>query len=207
VSTAKKKTDLFIIILFILIGIGLFGYTGYVAYKSITDTPTKTKELISLDLYGYKLNDKDTELFSSTFKELEIVLNEDSIDYSKYAELLSKLFVIDVFTLNNKLASTDIGGLDYLHKDLKENFKENMGATLYKNVENNLDGTRTQKLPEVSSINVTSIEETKYTYEKEEFDGYNVSLSWEYVEDLGYEKSIKLTLIRDNGKLYVVKGL
>jgi hypothetical protein len=207
VSKTKKRIDVFIIVLFILIGVGLFGYTGYVAYKSITDTPTKTKELISLDLYGYKLSDKDTELFSNTFKELEIVLNEDSIDYSKYAELLSKLFVIDVFTLNNKLASTDIGGLDYLHKDLKENFKENMGATLYKNVENNLDGTRTQKLPEVSSINVTSIEETKYTYEKEEFDGYNVSLSWEYVEDLGYEKSIKLTLIRDNGKLYVVKGL
>ena len=206
-STAKKKTDLFVIILFILIGIGLFGYTGYVAYKSITDTSTRTKELISLDLYGYKLSDKDTELFSNTFKELEIVLNEDSIDYSKYAELLSKLFVIDVFTLNNKLASTDIGGLDYLHKDLKENFKENMGATLYKNVENNLDGTRAQKLPEVSSINVTSIEETKFTYENEEFDGYNVSLSWEYVEDLGYEKSIKLTLIKDNGKLYVVKGL
>jgi hypothetical protein len=206
-SKAKKRIDVFIIVLFILIGVGLFGYTGYVAYKSITDTPTKTKELISLDLYGYKLSDKDTELFSNTFKELELVLNEDSIDYSKYAELLSKLFVIDVFTLNNKLASTDIGGLDYLHKDLKENFKENMGATLYKNVENNLDGTRTQKLPEVSSISVTSIEETKYTYEKEEFDGYNVSLSWEYIEDLGYEKSIKLTLIRDNGKLYVVKGL
>ena len=206
-SKTKKRIDVFIIVLFILIGVGLFGYTGYVAYKSITDTPTKTKELRSLELYGYKLSDTDTELFSNTFKELELVLNEDIIDYSKYAELLSKLFVIDVFTLNNKLASTDIGGLDYLHKDLKENFKENMGATLYKNVENNLDGTRTQKLPEVSSINVTSIEETKYTYENEEYDGYNVSLSWEYVEDLGYEKSIKLTLIKDNGKLYVVKGL
>ena len=206
-SKTKKRIDVFIIVLFILIGVGLFGYTGYVAYKSITDTPTKTKELRSLELYGYKLSDTDTELFSNTFKELELVLNEDIIDYSKYAELLSKLFVIDVFTLNNKLASTDIGGLDYLHKDLKENFKENMGATLYKNVENNLDGTRTQKLPEVSSINVTSIEETKFTYENEEFDGYNVSLSWEYVEDLGYEKSIKLTLIKDNGKLYVVKGL
>ena len=206
-SKTKKRIDVFIIVLFILIGVGLFGYTGYVAYKSITDTPTKTKELRSLELYGYKLSDTDTELFSNTFKELELVLNEDIIDYSKYAELLSKLFVIDVFTLNNKLASTDIGGLDYLHKDLKENFKENMGATLYKNVENNLDGTRTQKLPEVSSINITSIEETKYTYENEEYDGYNVSLSWEYVEDLGYEKSIKLTLIKDNGKLYVVKGL
>ena len=58
-STDKKKTDLFVIILFILIGIGLFGYTGYVAYKSITDTPTKTKELRSLELYGYKLRRKN----------------------------------------------------------------------------------------------------------------------------------------------------
>lgn len=206
INKRKKRADIFIIILFILIGLGLFGYTGYIAYNTLSKPEPAKKELRSLKLYGYTLSDTDSELFSNTYKELETVLNEDTIDYSKYAELLSKLFVIDVFTLNNKLASTDIGGLDYLHKDLKENFKENMGATLYKNVENNLDGTRTQKLPEVSSVNVTEIKETKYTYNKEEYEGYLVKLSWEYVEDLGYEKSIELTLIRDNGKLYIVKG-
>ena len=202
----KKKLDIFVIILFILIGIALFGYTGYVAYNSLLKPPVVTKELRSLELYGYTLKDKDTKLFSDTFKELEGVLNEDSIDYSKYAELVSKLFIIDVFTLNNKLTGTDIGGLEYLHKDLKENFKENMGATLYKNVESNLSGNRTQKLPEVKEITVSNVEETKHKYNSNEYDAYLVSLSWEYVEDLGYEKSLKVTLIKDNGKLYIVKG-
>ncbi len=201
-----KKLDIFIIVLFIIIGIGLFGYTFYTIKNTLSKPESNTKELRSLKLYGYSLNDTDTELFSSNFKELEIILNEDTIDYSKYAEILSKLFIIDVFTLNNKIASTDIGGLEYIHKDLKENFKENLGATLYKNVESNIDGNRTQKLPEVSRVDVTNIEETKYTYNKEEYEAYNVSLSWEYVEDLGYEKSIILTLIKDNGKLYIVKG-
>ncbi len=205
----KKKNnilDKLIIFIFILIGVGLFGYTYYVAKDSLSKQDNTKKELRSLELYGYKLSDTDTELFSNTFKELEIVLNEDTIDYSKYAELLSKLFIIDVYTLNNKLTSTDIGGLDFLHKDLKENFKDNLGATLYKNVENNLDGNRTQKLPEVSSINTNEIKETTYKYNNEEYEGYIVSLSWEYVEDLGYEKSAKITLIKDNGKLYIVKG-
>jgi hypothetical protein len=205
----EKKNNLLdklIIFIFILIGVGLFGYTYYVAKDSLSKQDNTKKELRSLELYGYKLSDTDTELFSNTFKELEMVLNEDTIDYSKYAELLSKLFIIDVYTLNNKLTSTDIGGLDFLHKDLKENFKDNLGATLYKNVENNLDGNRTQKLPEVIAINTNEIKETKYIYNNEEYEGYIVSLSWEYVEDLGYEKSAKITLIKDNGKLYIVKG-
>ncbi len=205
-TKTNNKVDIIIIVIFILIGLGLFGYTGYVAYNSLTIQPNIKKEIRSLKLYGYNLKDRDSELFSTNFKELEKVLNEDNIDYSKYAELLSKLFVIDVFTLNNKLTSTDIGGLDYLHKNLRENFKENLGASLYKNVESNLDGTRTQKLPEVSEVNITSIEETKYTYNNEEFDSYKVSLSWNYIEDLGYEKNINLTLIKDNGILYIVKG-
>ena len=205
--TKKRKIiDLIIIILFILIGVGLFGYTYYAAKESLSKKEPAKKELRSLELYGYKLSDTDTEIYSNTFKELEIVLNEDTIDYNKYAELLSKLFIIDVYTLNNKLTSTDIGGLDFLHKDLKENFKDNLGATLYKNVENNLDGKRTQKLPEVSEVSVTNIEETKYKYNDDEYDGYNVSLTWNYIEDLGYDKSIKLTLIRENGMLYIVKG-
>ena len=205
--TKKRKIiDLIIIILFILIGVGLFGYTYYAAKESLSKKEPAKKELRSLELYGYKLSDTDTEIYSNTFKELEIVLNEDIIDYSKYAELLAKLFVIDVYTLNNKLTSTDIGGLDFLHKDLKENFKDNLGATLYKNVENNLDGKRTQKLPEVSEVSVTNIEETTYTYDKEEYSGYIVTLDWNYVEDLGYDKSMKLTLIKDSDKLYVVKG-
>ena len=201
-----KKSDITIIIFFILIGIVLIGGTAYLAYREFVKPQEAEKKLISLDLYGYTLVKGDTDLFKEKFKELEKVLNEEVINYNEYAKLASELFIIDVYSLNNKLTSTDIGGLEFVHKDLRENFKENLGNTLYKNVVSNLNGKRTQKLPEVSSIQVDNIIESKYTYKKTEYDAYVVTLSWEYKQDLGYEKKLKVTLIKDNGKLFIVKG-
>ena len=202
----NKKSDIKIIIKFVIIGIALFGFIGYkVKNDFFTDDETH-KKLLSLDLYGYTLSKSDTDLYKDNFKTLEAILNEKPINYSDYAKQVSKLFIIDVFTLTNKVSSTDIGGLEFLHKKLKENFKENMGATLYKNVEVNLDGNRTQELPEVSKIEATEITETKFTYGEVEYDAYLVTLNWEYKKDLGYAKSMKLTLIKDSDKLYVVKG-
>ena len=202
----SKKKDIAIIIIFILIGIGLIGGAAYKAYNDFIKPKEAEKKLISLDLYGYNLVKGDTDLFKRVFKELEKVLNEPEIDYSEYAKLSSELFIIDVFSLNNKLTSTDIGGLEFVHKDLRENFKENLGNTLYKNVISNLNGKRTQKLPEVSSIKVDDIKEIKYKYKKTEYDAYTVTLSWEYKENLGYQKKLKVTTIKDSGKLFIVKG-
>lgn len=202
----SKKQDVRNIILFIIVGLIIFGIVGYKAYNDFFKDNSISKKLVSLDLYGYTLSKNDTDLYKDNFKALEKTLNETPINYEEYAKLLSKLFIIDVFTLNNKLSSTDIGGLEFLYKPLRENFKENMGNTMYKNVLVNLDGKRTQNLPEVTSIEVTNITETKYTYSKKEYEGYLVTLKWEYKQDLGYAKTMKLTLIKDNNILYVVKG-
>ena len=202
----SKKQDIKIIVLFVLLGIIIFGFLGYKVYNDFFQDKTVDKKLMSLDLYGYTLSKNDTNLYKDNFKDLEKVLNEKPINYEEYAKLLSKLFIIDVFTLDNKLTSTDIGGLEFIHKDLRENFKENMGNTMYKSIESNLDGKRKQSLPEVSSINADEVIETTYTYKKEKYSGYLVKLSWEYKQDLGYEKSMKLTLIKDNDMLYIVKG-
>ena len=160
----SKKQDIRNIILFILVGLIIFGVVGYKVYDDFFKDKVPDKKLVSLDLYGYTLSKNDTDLYKDNFKALEKTLNETPINYEDYAKIMSKLFVIDVFTLSNKLSSTDIGGLEFLHKDLRENFKENMGSTLYKNVEINLDGKRTQNLPEVTSVEVTDLFETKYTY-------------------------------------------
>ncbi len=202
----KKKESKKIIIVFVIIGILLFGFLGYKVYNDFIKNTSVNKKLMSLDLYGYTLSENDSTLYKDNFKELESVLNEKPINYEEYAKLISKLFVIDVFTLDNKLASTDIGGLEFLHKDIKENFSENMGATLYKNVESNLDGKRNQELPKVSNVNVDNILDTKYTYNEKEYDAYIVTLSYEYEKDMGYQNNIKLTIINDNEILYIVKG-
>lgn len=201
----KKNKGRGVIVIFIIVGIILFGYLGY-RVKNDFFKGSERKKLDSIELYGYTLSKNDTEIYKTYFKELSKVLNEKTIDYTEYAKLISKLFVIDLYTLDNKLASTDIGGLEFLHNDLKENFKENMGSTLYNFVESNIDGKRTQELPIVKDVNVTDVFETKYTYNKTEYDAYIVSTDITYEKDLGYPKSMKLTIIKDNNILYIVKG-
>ncbi len=202
----KKKTSIKIMIIFILIGIALFGFLGYKVYNDFFNKNEERKQIDSIEFYGYTLSENDTDIYKTYFKELTKVLNEKPINYSDYAKTISKLFIIDLYTLDNKLGSTDIGGLEFIHKNLRENFKENEGATLYKFMDNNLNGDRTQKLPKVKDVEIESINETTYKYKDVEYEGYLVKAKWTYEVDLGYQSSIKLTLIKDKDILYIVKG-
>lgn len=202
----KIKSDRKIIILFIIVGVLLIGFLGYRVNKDFLSKTNSKKQIDSIDFYGYTLSKSDTDLYKSIFKELSKVLNEKPVDMNSYAKLESELFIIDLYSLDSKLTSTDIGGIEFLHKDLRENFKENMGSTLYKFVESNIDGKRKQELPMVKEVNVTDVFETKYTYNKNEYPAYLVTVNWTYEKDLGYQTSAKLTIINDNGILYIVKG-
>lgn len=155
-----KKTNSKIILLFIVVGIILFSVLFIKVYNDFIKDNSAQKQISSIEYYGYTLNSNDTDLYKSYYKELDKVLKEKQVDYRSYASLLSKLFIVDVYSLNNKLASTDIGGLEFIHPDLKENFKENMSETLYKYVESNIDGKRTQELPIVKEIKVDNVFET-----------------------------------------------
>ena len=202
----KIKSDRKIIILFIIVGVLLLGFLGYRVNKDFLSKTNSKKQIDSIDFYGYTLSKSDTDLYKSIFKELSKVLNEKPVNMNSYAKLVSELFIIDLYSLDSKLTSTDIGGIEFLHKDLRENFKENMGSTLYKFVESNIDGKRKQELPMVKEVNVTDVFETKYTYNKNEYPAYLVTVNWTYEKDLGYQTSTKLTIINDNGILYIVKG-
>ena len=197
----NKKT----FILLIIIGVLLFGFLFYKVYIDFFKKENN-KVLDSIELYGYTLDKNDTQIYKDNFKELSKVLNEKPIDYDKYAEYISKLFIIDLFTLDNKLASTDIGGLDFIHPDLKNNFKEYIGYTMYKNIEINLDGNRKQELPIVKNVIIDTLKESKFTYNEVSYEGYDVKANIEYEKDLGYQKEINLKIIKDDKILYIVKG-
>lgn len=203
-----KRMYYFVSIALLLIVLLIIGVKVYFDFFADVDKPVETREkLDSLELYGYTLDDEDTELYKSYFNELKKVLNENDIDNEKYASLLVQLFVVDVYTLNNKLTSTDIGGLEFIHTDMVENFKINLGDTMYNTIESNLYGDRTQSLPVVSEVTINSVEEYNYNYNDQEYDGYLVSASWKYESDLGYENSASFVLIDDNNKLNIVEKL
>ena len=200
-----RKVKMAIEILLAIILVVVLGVKVYFDFFNEQDTQV-VLEKKAIAKYGYKLEDRDTTLYEENYNELEKVLSEEEIDYDAYAELIAKLFIIDYYTLNNKLTSTDIGGLEFIHPDLFENFKINAGDTVYKYVENNLYSDRTQELPTVTGVTIIEKRNEKYTYNDIDYDSYVFDLSWEYDKDLEYQSNMTLTIIKVDNMLYVVKG-
>lgn len=203
----KNKLFYFVMISLILVVIIVIGlkFTLEFLVKDDKNVVTK-KELDSLELYGYTLDDYDSDLYKEYFNDLKNTLNSKEVNYEDYAKEIVKLFVSDFYTLDNKLTSSDIGGVEFIPSDMVENFKMHAGDTMYNHVKTNIYGDRVQKLPIVKSVEVTNIENITYTYKDKEYSAYKVSARWEYQEDLGYKNNEIFTLIKDNNKLYIVVG-
>lgn len=165
----------------------------------------KTKVVDSIDNFSYTLDDRDTKLMKETYNELKDILNKDQIDYEAYAKTLAKLFVIDLFTMNNKINKYDVGSTEYVYPESVDNFKLNVEDTIYKSMEDNSDGKRKQDLPEVISVDVANIEEVEFEIKEEIEKVYEVKLTWEYEKDLGYDDNATIKLLNVDDKLYVVE--
>ena len=202
----NKRSIIVIVVLLLFIVGGVFGYMYYKSHKPVEEVPDNKPELVeAIDAYGYKLEDRDTELFKGIFEELKAVLSEEIIDYSKYAELLSKLYIVDVYTISNKLSKYDVGGGDYVNPEYRDNYELKLRDTLYKYVEDNSSNTRNQDLPEVASIEVISVDENSYSIGENKYSGYKVSLKWEYIKEEEYDKEATVYLIKEKDKLFVVE--
>ncbi len=203
----KNKLFYFVMISLILVVIIIIGVKFTLEFLVKDDkNVVKKKELDSLELYGYTLDDYDSDLYKEYFNDLKSTLNSKEVNYEDYAKEIVKLFVSDFYTLDNKLTSSDIGGVEFIPSDMVENFKMHAGDTMYNHVKTNIYGDRVQELPIVKSVEVTNIENITYTYKDKEYSAYKVSARWEYQEDLGYKNNEIFTLIKDNNKLYIVVG-
>ncbi|HIS12447.1 MAG TPA: hypothetical protein IAB40_04975 [Candidatus Onthocola stercoravium] len=200
----KKKYKILLIVIIVLIIVIIAAIVAFKFLKG-SEPAEPVKVVDRIDNFDYTLDDRDTELMKNTYNELKTVLSSDEIDYEKYAEILSKLFVIDLFTMDNKVNRYDVGSTEYVYPDSVDNFKTNVEDTIYKSMENNSDGKRRQDLPEVSSIDNTSVETSTFTIGEEEHESFVVNINWSYVSDLGYDDNATITLIELNEKLYVVE--
>ena len=140
-----RKNRLFLLV-FLCVIFGLIIYFGIFNNKKLA---THAKKVDTIEGYNYSLYDTSTKVYENVFKELSKELTKASVDEKKYAELLAQLFIIDFYTLDNKLTNLNIGGVEFVHSDIVNNFKEKANATIYKYVQSNIYGDRKQKLPVV----------------------------------------------------------
>ena len=202
----KKKAKLTII------GVALILIIALAAIIAINFMPKKekvkeVKVLKSIEEYGYELKDNKTKKYKELFKQLEDILREDEVNQEEYAKKVAEMFVYDFYSLEDKVAKTDVGGVDFVHPDALDNFLLNAEDTYYKYIESNIYGERKQDLPAVDTITVESITPTEFAYNKAKHEGYEVKVKWTYTNEKfsSYQSSAVVVLIKKDIKYYVVE--
>ncbi len=170
------------------------------------DDSKKTKQssvTTKIDGYAYELMDTDTTYYKELFTKLKNVLESENVDEELYASLVSQLFVTDFYTLSNKFSSSDVGGVEFIASEYKDNFSEKARDTIYKAVKSNLYDERNQLLPTVTKVSIDDISIVKYG--SIDSNAYNIKCTVSYSEDLDYPKVVKLILIHNDKLIEIAK--
>lgn len=203
----KRRLKKKVIVLIVLIVILILLLTGLFVYNKLhrqTSADVGAKVVEKIPEYGYVLESNKTKLYKSLFKKLAEVLKEEKVDEEEYAKLISQMAVIDFYNLDNKTSKNDIGGTQFIRKENVDNFILQASETVYKYIEQNLDGKRTQELPIVTDVETTNIKQNKYSYKNVKDDkAYTVTIKLDYKEDLGYPTEVTVKLLHSDKKLEI----
>ena len=158
----KYKVGL-IVISVLLVGVISLGVLRIFYHEEEEKREVNVTSVISnIDDYGYTLDDRDTDYMKEVFHELENILEAEEVDYEAYAEALAKLFVIDFYTLDNKINKYDVGSLEYILSSSVESFRLKAQDTIYRDVIDNTYRDRIQDLPEITNVEIGNTEDTTF---------------------------------------------
>ena len=195
-----KKFILIILFMILIYSVGGIYYIEYV-YKD--NNEPVVKNLSEIEGYPYSLKSNASKLYIDEFNILKDNL-ENNYNEEEYIKSISKLYIIDLYSLKNKLNKYDIN-VDFIYPDIVSNYRLNIENTLYKYLENNSDGNRNQELPVVSNVIIDEMLDEKYSLNKENFPCKKVKVTIEYENDLGYDKSGTITLVKQDKYYYIVE--
>ncbi len=205
-KSLKKKLYIFLaLVVLATVGLGIYHFV----FKS-NNTVKEAKVVNKIPGYGYELKDNKTKEYKEMFEDLKKILTSKNVDEEKYVKQISKMFVYDFYSLNDKSAKTDVGGIDFVYESVKTNFLNNAESTYYKYVESNIYNQRKQQLPVVSVKDIKINEVTKDSFEyndEEDEEAYSVEVSWDYTDSKysDYQKKVTLIFVHDDKKLSLVE--
>lgn len=197
----KKKVLIILLVLIFLYCIGGVIYSLFIN----TDVKEEEEKIITISNFDYEINEKNVgSLYINEFKKLKNNLESDEINYKDYVDSISKLYIIDLYSLNDKINKYDVTSVQYVNNESQENFKLKVSETIYKYIEDNSNNDRKQELASVVEVIIKNVENTNYLIGEKEYEAYNVTLEWLYEKDLGYDTNAILTLIKDENVISVV---
>lgn len=190
----NKKGIKIIIIFLLIVGALVLLYYNFFNKNNKVDEVFIADSIID---YDYTLYSNKSDIYKSNFKVLKNILSNKSVNYEEYAKTVSKLFVIDFYSLDDKITNTDVGGVVFIHPSIRENFILKAEDTIYKSIISNLDGKRVQALPEVKDVEVIDF--------KSEDNKYFSTIKIKYIKDLDYPKEVRIVMVIEDNKIFIVE--
>ena len=204
---SKRKIKRGKVILLILIVIIIL-FVVFLFFKGNKAKPVASEvEVIdTIDDFGYELNDNETKYYNDLFNSLKELLSHDDYDEEEYAVIIAKLFLTDFYDLDNKVMKSDVGGTQFVYSSYREDFELGAIDSVYKYVESNVYGDRTQSLPFVKNVDKVSVTTDSFSYDDDiDYDAYYVTMDISYEKELGYPNKVSLVLIHNDNRLEIAK--
>ncbi len=204
----KKKSKIILIVLVVVILVAVDAVL--MLRKNPSDKKVKEAKVVSkIDNYGYSLKNDKSKEYKKLFAELKKELSKKEVNEEEYAKLITKMFIVDFYSLNDRKAKTDIGGVDFVHEKALDNFVLNAEDTFYKYVESNIYNDRKQDLPIVDKITIDEVKNEEFSYLEEiDENAFVVTASWTYKDESkakGYQKEGVFTFVHVGEKLCLVE--
>ena len=204
----KKKVKILLISIVVIILLAILGVVVVKSTPQKKENDEPVKVINEVEKFGYQLKETKSKRYKTMFDELKKILQEETVDEQKYVSKLTEMFIYDFYTLDDKTAKTDVGGVDFVYKGALENFLVKAQDTYYKYLESNIYNNRNQDLPEVDTITIEGIINQAYAYgDKNDDNAFIVKANWTYTKNqfATYQKNAQLVFIHDEHKLSLVE--
>lgn len=136
-------------------------------------------------------------------------------DLINYASVIAQNFIADFFTLSNKSARTDIGGIQFIFDDILDAFYEYALNTFYLHLNHHINTFGSESLPTVETIRVLAAEAGFYSLSLQDYPWTEyipiiiIDLEWEYQSTtlpyIGeFQTSVRVHLQEINGEVRII---
>ncbi len=173
----KKGFILYASILSIIVS--LFG--GFYIYKTMVGSQDVDKSTLKKDDY-YSIRNNATQLQKTLYKDLIKSLNEKPRNEKEIYELLAKNYVADFYTWTNKYRRNDVGGVQFVHEDIRANVFHQAQFKTYNDLYYYLENGGLAETLEVSDIRTLTSKSIEYFIHDK--DGEDVFYEDEYSEPI-----------------------
>lgn len=170
----------------------------------------------------YTLRKNATPHQKEIYDQLSDALNQDVRDDQKIAGLVAQSFVADFYTWTNKTKFNDVGGLQFIHQDIRKPVFDQALDNIYGDMNYYLQKGDIANTLEVNQSTTKPTTNVKFLMQEEEMDedgaitkeaitvdAFQVEITWTYkeataVKTADFQKSSTITIVKDTDGLYSI---